>query len=211
LWVERITSFDITDVPQLLTDPRKEFPSCTIHPSDCTNQFSLLKDTFRNATWQSDFMDSRSFLEDFVSVSFPDLEGFFGGCGIPYEFCSQREAYQTWTNTLGEVLHPSEDEIEATLQCRISANRLVLIHFPPKVVERDLCANDFFGTNKVQNVSTDNAVQTATLTAVTFDEHWGNANPDGRHMKLSFGGSGGMLRPFVRKIFPTPRCCRRRS
>jgi hypothetical protein len=171
------TLFDIPGLPGTIPNPEATHPpvpSCTIRPVDCESQYEQLINTPGNRTDGVDYPKvyaARFHLEE--------MENFFGGCGVPEKWCkavgNASDYHPPWWPPQMEQ-SAYEEMVESETLGKVLSDRLRLIYFPPEgVVARNICADNFFGTNQIQIPTAVKNVEsvavTATLDEVVFDEY----------------------------------------
>jgi hypothetical protein len=180
-----VTLFDIPDLPQTIPNPvdtPPPIPSCTIRQTDCQTKFAEISEQFshylnnqsatngnRSGNPISPISGWANSLKEYAWVLHDNnLHNFFGGCGVPSKYCIGEA--KDWG---GPNERRTFDEYEAQMHCRVLADRLRLVYFPPEaVVARNICADNFFGANEIRNASGNTAIRTAMLSEIVFDEYW---------------------------------------
>jgi hypothetical protein len=138
------------------------YPSCSIAPQDCQQQWNSFKDSFNTFKTVDSSNISRG-IDYWVAERYVSRPvGLFSGCSQPTELC-----FLGVNNTSGFV--DLEQRVFEERGCDIQVGRFVLIYFPPQsIVSRDLCANDGWGTASTLDTASYESPVKATLKQISF-------------------------------------------
>jgi hypothetical protein len=159
------------------TSPSVPTPTCTISQSQCEDQWSSFQNSFSKWTTEvySHWFNGRATTTVDIN-SWMVYKGMgnriFGDCR---QFESTCDAiYRRNPEWVQPGAMPSDYSVRIAdyLHCELKVGRFALIHFPPKITSRDLCANEGFGQALTASKNAPNgSFVIANLTEIVFGAH----------------------------------------